>query len=60
MIRLADLRDIDTRIIRTRGWVYELEGSITGVIHLDCNLDEHTYLDKFRDRISREYTQKYP
>jgi hypothetical protein len=40
--------------------VYELEGSVTGVVHLDYNLGEHTYLYKFKDRISLEYTQEYP
>jgi hypothetical protein len=27
--------------------VDELEGSVTGVVHLDCDLGEHTYLYKF-------------
>mgnify|MGYP006957849582 CR=1 FL=1 len=37
-------------------WVDELKDSRTGVVHLDYNLGEHTYLYKFWDWISLEYT----
>jgi hypothetical protein len=43
--------------------VYELEGSVTGVVHLDCNLAEHTLqvqranISRIYSRISVEYTR---
>ena len=38
--------------------VDELKDYVTSVVHLDCNLGEHTYLYKFRDWISLEYTRE--
>ena len=42
---------------KSNGWVYELKDSVI-VVHLYCNLGEHTYLYKFRAWISLEYTRE--